>query len=417
MENSPISVGRSQRRKVLTASGFAHFVHDGLTDTVYVMLPLWASGLGLSHAQVGLLKSCLSVGLALFQVPAGCLAERWGGRTVLVLGTLLAGLGFLSLSTTNEFTSMAILLFVAGIGCSVQHPLASALVSTAYHDGGRRAALGTYNFIGDLGKVSIPAAVAAIAAVEGWQAGSVFLGFFGVVAAGLLYLILKHVGSGGQSINSTSENRSINIHSSKSGWGINDRAGFTALVAISMIDSACRFGVLTFVPFVLIAKGAPTETVGFALALIFGGGAFGKLVCGLVAERFGILRTVVTTELSTGIVLLGVLMAPLEIALATLPILGVVLNGTSSVLYGTVGDFIDSERQARAFGLFYTCGIGAGVAAPFGFGVLSDMWGLQIAVSIMAAMVLLTLPFCLVLRQSLVKTPIEHQGLEDPSTN
>ena len=70
MDNSPISVGRSQRRKVLTASGFAHFVHDGLTDTVYVMLPLWAAGLGLSHAQVGLLKSCLSVGLALFQVPA-----------------------------------------------------------------------------------------------------------------------------------------------------------------------------------------------------------------------------------------------------------------------------------------------------------------------------------------------------------
>ncbi len=127
-------------------------------------------------------------------------------------------------------------------------------------------------------------------------------------------------------------------------------------------------------------------------------------MCGLVAERFGILRTVVSTELSTGIVLLGVLMAPLEMALTTLPILGVVLNGTSSVLYGTVGDFIDEKRQARAFGLFYTCGIGAGVTAPFGFGLLSDIWGLEIAVCTMAAMVLLTFPFCLVLRQSLAKS-------------
>ncbi len=277
MENSSIGVYRTQRRKVLTASGFAHFVHDGLTDTVYVMLPLWAAGLGLSHAQVGLLKSCLSIGLALFQVPAGYLAERWGGRTVLVLGTLLAGFGFLSLATTYEFNSMAILLFVAGVGCSVQHPLASALVSTAYNDKGRRAALGTYNFIGDLGKVSIPAAIAAIAAAKGWQTGSIFLGAFGVLAAGLLYIVLKRAGSGDQERNSTLENSSINRHRVKPGWGVIDKSGFSALVAISMIDSACRFGVLTFVPFVLIAKGAPTETVGFALALIFGGGGFWKV--------------------------------------------------------------------------------------------------------------------------------------------
>lgn len=404
MEISVTSVERSKRRKVLTASGFAHFVHDGLTDTVYVMLPLWAAGLGLSHAQVGLLKSCLSVGLALFQVPAGYVAEYWGGRIVLVFGTLVAGFGFLSLATTDNFNSMAMLLFVAGVGCSVQHPLASALVSTAYKDNGRRAALGTYNFIGDIGKVSIPAAVAGIAAAKGWQTGSIVLGAFGVLAAGLLYIVLKRAGSGSQQKNSTSENSLINIQPRKPGWGIIDKSGFSALVAISMIDSACRFGVLTFVPFVLIEKGAPTETVGFALALIFGGGALGKLVCGLVAERLGILRTVVTTELSTGIVLLAVLIAPLEIALATLPLLGVVLNGTSSVLYGTVGDFIDAERQARAFGLFYTCGIGAGVAAPFGFGVLSDNWSLEIAVCIMAAMVLLTFPFCLVLRRSLAKS-------------
>ena len=46
-----------------------------------------------------------------------------------------------------------------------------------------------------------------------------------------------------------------------------------ALSAIGVIDSAVRTPFLTFVPFLLIAKGAQVETVGFALALIFAGGA------------------------------------------------------------------------------------------------------------------------------------------------
>ncbi|MDD9878922.1 MAG: MFS transporter, partial [Magnetovibrio sp.] len=160
---------------------------------------------------------------------------------------------------------------------------------------------------------------------------------------------------------------------------------------------------LTFVPFVLIEKGAATEAVGFALALVFGGGAAGKLICGLVAERLGILRTVVLTELATTGLILGVLASPLSGAMILLPAVGVALNGTSSVLYGTVGDFVTTDRQARAFGLFYTFGTGAGVVSPYLFGLISDIWGLAAAVTGIAAMVLVILPLCLVLRPSLAQ--------------
>jgi hypothetical protein len=55
--------------------------------------------------------------------------------------------------------SLVAFLLVAGLGSGVQHPLASSLVSRAYETGPRRAALGTYNFAGDLGKIAVPAAV------------------------------------------------------------------------------------------------------------------------------------------------------------------------------------------------------------------------------------------------------------------
>ncbi len=389
----------NRRRGILTVSGFAHFVHDGFTDTIYVLLPLWASGFGLSHAQVGLLKACMSVGLAGLQVPAGYLAERYGERTILILGTALTGLAFLSMALANGIMGLAVLLFIAGVGASTQHPLASALVSKGFENNRRRAALGTYNFCGDLGKVVMPAVVASVAALYGWQQGSAALGLLGLAAALVLYTTLLRMGAGNRP-DADPKVRDERASPSE-GWGIHDRQGFLTLAAISMIDSACRFAFLTFVPFVLIEKGAATEAVGFSLALVFAGGAAGKLICGLVAERLGILRTVVLTELVTTVLILGVLAVPLSGVMILLPVVGVALNGTSSVLYGTVGDFVHSDRQARAFGLFYTFGTGAGVVSPFLFGLFSDAWGLDAAVKAIATLVLLILPLCLVLRPSL----------------
>ena len=108
-----------------------------------------------------------------------------------------------------------------------------------------------------------------------------------------------------------------------------------------MIDSGIRVCSLTFVPFLLLQKGAAVETLGFALALVFAGGATGKLVCGFIAEKVGILRTVVLTEVATGGLIACAILLPLEPTLVLLPLFGIALNGTSSVLYGTIGDFVD----------------------------------------------------------------------------
>ena len=120
-------------------------------------------------------------------------------------------------------------------------------------------------------------------------------------------------------------------------------------------------------------------SVGFALALVFIGGAAGKLVCGLIAERVGILRTVILTELATGALIAALVAAPLAWAMLLLIPVGVALNGTSSVLYGTVAEFVRDDRQSRSFGLFYTLGSAAGAVAPLVFGLLSDFAGVPMA--------------------------------------
>ena len=151
---------------------------------------------------------------------------------------------------------------------------------------------------------------------------------------------------------------------SGAGWGIRDSRGFSALCAIGMVDNATRTGFLTFMPFMLMSKDLTVGGVGLAFSLVFIGGAAGKFVCGLVADRVGVIRTVVLTEAATTLLILVVVAAPLSLALGVLIPLGIALNGTSSVLYGTVADLVSSERRSRGYGLYYTMTIGASALAP-----------------------------------------------------
>ena len=372
----------------------AHFIHDGFSDFIYVLLPVWAKEFGLSYAQAGLLRTAYSTGRAALQVPSSLLAERWGEARLLAVATALTAAGFLVAGTAGGFTALLVALLVAGSGSAAQHPLSSSLVARAYEEGGRRMALGTYNFAGDLGKTAVPAAVALVSGWIGWREATASYAILGLAAAAVLAVVLRGMdresgGAGGE-------------HATRAaGWGIRDPAGFGALAAVHVIDNGTRTAFLTFLPFLLIAKGASVRMVGIALMLVFAGGAAGKLACGALAERIGVIRTVIITEVWTGVAILALLGAPLGVALALLPPLGIALNGTSSVLYGTVADLVDTGRRARGYAVFYTVGITASAAAPALYGVLSDATSVPVALATVGAMVFAAVPLAFVLRSRL----------------
>src|SRR5713226_5241571 len=194
---------KTRARAVLATASGTHFVHDGFSDILYVLLPVWAQEFRLNLAQVGLIRTAYTAAMASFQIPAGLLAERWGERPLLAAGTAptaLTACGFIAVGAwAGGFASLLVLLLIAGLGSGVQHPLSSSLVSKAYETGARRAALGTYNFSGDLGKVAVPAAVAFAATVVGWRAAAAGYGVLGLVAALAIVLLLTRLATGGAS--------------------------------------------------------------------------------------------------------------------------------------------------------------------------------------------------------------------------
>ena len=388
-------------RAVLLTAALTHVLHDGFSDALYVLLPLWATEFRLTLTQVGVLKAAYTGGMAFSQVPAGLLAERWGERRLLAAGTAIAALGFLAVATSaHGMLALVGLLLLSGFGSGVQHPLSSSLVAHAYETGPRRAALGTYNFAGDLGKIAVPAAVALLATGVGWRAATAAYALLGLAGAALIALVLGWLRAGGTDVQV--EGAPIAV-GGWGGWGIRDARGFQALAAVGMVDTATRTAVLTFLPFLLLERGVSVAGVGGALAVLFAGGAAGKFVCGLVAERVGIVRTVVLTELATALGIAAVALGSLSVALTVLLPLGIALNGTSSALYATVADLVLPERRARAYGLYYTLVVSASAVAPLVYGALGDAIGVLATLLVTSAIVLLTLPLCSVLRVALAQ--------------
>ena len=378
-------------RRTMAVTCGAHVLHDGYTDLLYVLLPLWQVEFALGYAEVGLMRALYVGALAGFQVPAGMLAERFGGQLVLGLGTALAGVGYLVAGASVGFSMLVGALIVGGLGSGVQHPIGAHLVSQAFTGVRSRSALAAYNFSGDLGKMAFPAVTAGLLILMPWRSATMAIGIVGLAAAAAILAVRGLPGRRG----AAAEAKPGEEEAPASG------RGFPLLLSIAMIDSATRMGFLTFLPFLLKMKGADLPTIGVALTLIFAGGATGKLVCGWLGQRLGVVRATWLTEGMTAAGILVLLPLPLFAGLVVLPLIGVALNGTSSIIYGTVPELVAPERRQRAFSIFYTGGVGAGALSPVLYGLMSDLFSVPAMMVAVAAVVLVTFPLVWWLRPHL----------------
>jgi MFS family permease len=384
---------REQRRAALVAGG-AHALHDGYTDLIYIMLPLWQAEFGLTYAALGVLRGVFVGAMASLQIPAGLLSERLGAAAVLALGTALAGLGYCAAGASTGFTMLLGALVIGGVGASSQHPVASSLVARAFAGPRSLKALGTYNFSGDLGKMTVPAALSLMLLAMPWRPALAILGSLGFAMAVVIFVFTPRFDRG---VAEATHGAGKIEHDRKP-----PRSAFALLLAIGIFDSATRMGFLLFLPFVLTAKGASLQTVGLAMTLVFAGGAAGKLACAFLGARIGAIGTVWLTEALTAAGILALFPLPLDAALLLLPLIGIALNGTSSVLYGSVPELVTPDWRTRALSIFYTGTIGSGAIAPMLFGRVGDVLGVWPALVLVAAVALLTLPLAALLRPSLV---------------
>ena len=389
---------RNGRNLTLATCCGVHGLQDGLSAALYVLLPILAQTFGLSYVQVGIIRATNNSAMMLFEIPSGMLSERFGERTLLVFGLVCAGLGYLWLATATGFVAVVISLFVAGFGAAFQHALSSSVISNTLAGSGRRTALGVYNSAGDVGKLAFTGFFSlAIGMGAAWQGVITGFGVTALLAAVVVLVIFRRLDVGRGPL----PHAMVGKASKVTGWGIRDRTGFTALALIVFVDIVVQSGFVTFVAFLMIEKQVPTSLAAFAVVLTLAGGIFGKFGCGFLAERLGVIRSLVVVECLTAVGIVTVLLSPTLIAYFLLPVLGLVLQGSSSITYGSVGDLVHGNRQSRGFAAIYSISSAASIVGPIGFGIVGDQFGLMPTMLTMAFVVLLPLPLSLLLRPAL----------------
>ena len=384
------------RRRILIASCGAHFIQDGLVALQYVLLPILAQAFGLNYSQVGFLRAVSNGAMTLLEIPAGVLSERFGETRLLVLGLLCASLGYLGVALASSFYLIVIGFLVAGSGAAFQHSLASALIANNFGDAERRRSLGVYNAFGDGGKLAFTGIFGlAIGIGAAWNMIVTGLCLLTLAFAALLLFLLNH-----RPASSPPDQPGRRDRDAGSQWGIKDQRRFAWLSITVFIDCMSQSVFLTFVAFLLLEKGSSDSLASMAVVLALCGGMVGKFVSGFLAARYGDRYAFRLLQLLTvsGLLLLGPL--PVLPTLVLMPFVGIAVQGSSTVTYGAISDFIHRDRQSRGYAMVYSLGSLAAVIGPLLFGSLADLFGVDVSLALLALLTSLTFASGKVLRKT-----------------
>jgi MFS family permease len=401
---------------VLLVAAAVHTCNDAMFAVMYPLLPLIAADLGLSYAQVGLVRAFYSGASGILQLPAGVLAERFGEYGLVVLGNGWGAFGLLGMAAATTFPLLLGLAVLAGLGGNFQHPCSSTMVARAFEKGRRGTAIGTLNFAGDLGKMAAPALVSLIALPFGWRAALLALGAFALVFSAGVWLLKGWVNP--PPLPTPEPPAPVPTADALSGTSAPGDAAVAAtaptarmiggvpaalwlLSLVGLLDGSTRAAALTFLPFALTRHGMDGVGIGLVFGILFVGGALGKLACGPLGDRFGPFAIVVLTETTTALALLGLVWGPSYAVLPLAVVFGFGLNGTSSVLYAAVATLVPDGKRGRGYGMYYTIIDVAAALATAAYGLFADWSGLDWTFGVMALLTFAVVPMALPLRSRL----------------
>jgi FSR family fosmidomycin resistance protein-like MFS transporter len=155
-------------RQVGLVSG-AHGVNEFYSTAIPPVLPLVVSEFDVSIAEAGLLVTAYFAMYAIFQLPAGYVADRVGGTRLVAVGLLVLAGGTLGSSLAPTFEWLVVGQVVAGIGGSTYHPAGMSLVSDVESTATEGTAMGVHGVAGTAGTLLAPLAIGGAATVWDWR--------------------------------------------------------------------------------------------------------------------------------------------------------------------------------------------------------------------------------------------------------
>lgn len=291
-----------------------HFTVDMYGGILPIMFPTFADQFGLSNQAVGYIALAFTAAASLSQPFFGYVADRWGSRYLAVGSMAWSAVMVGLIGVAPAFPAVIVLAVLAGLGSGAYHPQGASNAASVVSDDNRNSALAFYTIGGTSGYALGPLIGVSALFLFG-RAGTLVLLPFGVLVAIGLLRQFKRLGLG---LPSDAGGRPVGFR------GTVQWAPLVIVVLVVMLRSWTHSSVVSFVPLWFDELGYRPGFYSALQTLILGAGAAGTLVGGVLADRYGQRRLLVTS-------LFGAV--PALILFAAFP-------GPQSVLLGPLFTFI-----------------------------------------------------------------------------
>lgn len=128
----------------------------GIVAIVFTLFPAYARQLDISEAQIGLLLALFGGIRIVFLVPMGGLSDRFGSRSIILLGMLGLAASLASIAATTEYLMFAAAVLLLGVSEGATYPAVMSMVSKVGGDENRGYVLGVFNAVATVGWGLLP---------------------------------------------------------------------------------------------------------------------------------------------------------------------------------------------------------------------------------------------------------------------
>ena len=266
-----------------------HFVTDLYPAFLPPLLPLLIDKFQISFTSASLLAMVLSFSASLTQPLFGFLFDRFGGRKMIILGPVVAGLSLSLIGLAPHYSFLIILLILGGLGVSSYHPEAAALTASL---SGRRKTweMSIFTLGGNLGYSLGPFFILMIVTVLGLE----WSFFASLPAIGLAWILHKHA--------PLAEKTSTMISASGAAIesSLNRRVlSFGVLFSLVVLRVTAILSLITFLPMIQKLRGFSLIAAGGSNTVVMASGAIGGVIGGYLADRVGRKNIILTSFILT----------------------------------------------------------------------------------------------------------------------
>lgn len=370
---------------VLTVS-FSHLISDMYSAFLAPVLPLLISGLGITKFQAGLLDFARKIP-SLLNPLFGMIADRLDAKYFLILGCIIITVTMSLLGAVNDFATLFILIFIAGLGTSIYHVPGPVIIKKVACE---RLGLGMsfYMLGGEFARFLGP--IVILTAISLWTfEGSWKIMPLGLAVAVFLYFKVRKISVHKKNVNGNAKLKDYRKY----------LRFFVIITGIVIFRSGMHSALTLYLPTYMNSKGNTLWMSGISLSILQFAGAAGTFLVGMISDKLGRKKTLMLLSMLNPLLMFAFIFSSGFFIFPVLALSGFILLGSNPIILALVQER-DTENLSFLNGTYMTISFVGSSFMVLSVGLLSDLYGLDTTYMITAFLAVGVIPFVLMLKET-----------------